>query len=261
MIRTCTLCGKQFDKKYNTKGQNHFCSKKCQDKYRQRNSCKHKTAESRCVVCGGALPHGSYKFCSPTCSRSYWIKKSNEKKHPIHKKFCENCGHEFETTKTNKKFCSPKCVDYSTRRYTATEDVSYSNNRAKVTPTQKKCKHCGDVFYSAYRHKVYCTDRCRRLHNAPEKKPERKEHTIHYKSQQCSACGQRFLTSDPDMKKCYICNLYDPKKKKGRPKIQKTEAKWIKIHSCEHTLKINGIPAESSAERYCRENGIDMNEL
>lgn len=74
--------------------------------------------------------------------------KMKEKLHVVKKYFCEYCGKEFESAKTNSRFCSNVCK-------------SKSRRESGVDNVVKKCKFCGKEFViNKYSKTETCSKSC-----------------------------------------------------------------------------------------------------
>ena len=134
MLKTCEICGKEFEPKSNNKQK--YCSRACFNESRKEYDALYravvlgqKPCEKKvCPHCGKEFmqTHGSQKFCSKKCKQDFHNAKNNAKKYkrhlqltplpkekpkekPVQKKVCVWCGEEFETTKSSKTCCSPEC--------------------------------------------------------------------------------------------------------------------------------------------------------
>jgi endogenous inhibitor of DNA gyrase (YacG/DUF329 family) len=65
-------------------------------------------------------------------------------------KKCPNCGVKFETWKTNKKYCSKKCMEHA----------KYLRKKPKKEQLTKKCSYCGREFKTTKKNKKYCSLKC-----------------------------------------------------------------------------------------------------
>ena len=88
MLKTCVMCGKEFNSKYNYA---KYCSKTCSDKayyrqhkkfkphyYKKTDATKPDAMQGKCYACGRkfkrSFPHE--KFCSDACRASYFKLRS-----------------------------------------------------------------------------------------------------------------------------------------------------------------------------------------
>ena len=63
-------------------------------------------ARKSCEMCGGRLPPGRSRYCSPECTRSAW----RERKLMGHGYAdCAECGKVYEKHSSSHKYCSEKC--------------------------------------------------------------------------------------------------------------------------------------------------------
>lgn len=79
---------------------------------------------------------------------------------------CPNCGKEFKRTTNSHKFCTSHCVNvYHTANSNGLlKEKTGEENRLKPPPKARelKCRMCGKMFSTTSRHKVYCSDICRK---------------------------------------------------------------------------------------------------
>lgn len=96
---------------------------------------------------------------------------------------CAFCGKVFTASAKHgvHRFCSAKCANAATLK------------KCRITPTHKKCKHCGKEFDSSHYKKVFCCDKCRRDYYHEKEK-------IHTRI--CQRCGKEFRTRTPSSIYC-----------------------------------------------------------
>lgn len=121
LTKTCRNCGKEFVPYVHTQ---LFCSSKCGDAFRYRES-KRKTTV-------------------PT-------KLQQEPKKET--KICLNCGREFETHRATQKYCSGKCGEAFRSRN--------APKKPKKELSPKKCAYCGKEFIPNEHSQIYCSSKCR----------------------------------------------------------------------------------------------------
>jgi len=79
---------------------------------------------------------------------------------------CPNCGKEFKRATNRHRFCTPHCenVYHTANSNGLLKEKTGEENR--LNPPSKarelKCRMCGKMFSTTSRHKVYCSDICRK---------------------------------------------------------------------------------------------------
>ena len=121
--------------------------------------------ERVCRVCGKPFLDDSpgRKYCSPECARRAANEKKREytrrKNEELRKagKFihtCEVCGAQFESPRSDRRFCSVRCARAQFRK----------------EPTRNygegKCAVCGKLFLRASHNSVYCSPECVKIGRA-----------------------------------------------------------------------------------------------
>ena len=142
-IRTCPICGKEFEVDKESKAQ--CCSESCTHKlpYFKRTGKTVATRTKICVVCGKpfevSTAHNDHKkrgrlTCSPECMHQRRIDINRaiaEKKRKLKIKICEVCGKEFYSSHKEQRTCSQKC---GAKLHSTDEIVTV------------KCLNCGKEF-------------------------------------------------------------------------------------------------------------------
>ena len=128
-----------------------------------------------------------HQFCSKTCYLSFHSRKTI----PL---YCYNCGKpitsKFDTSKLNRnrghRFCSNNCW-YSWRK----KQPHFKQRRLKINYiTTKICPQCGEKFNPEFKHKKYCSIKCKNKHD--------KLHAM--KKTNCTQCNKSMLQSKYRMK-------------------------------------------------------------
>lgn len=82
---------------------------------------------------------------------------------------CPNCGKEFKRTTNRHRFCTPHCKNvYHMSIYNGLLKEKVEEEKRLNPPPESyelKCRMCGKTFTATSRHKVYCSDACRREAN------------------------------------------------------------------------------------------------
>jgi len=177
--KVCPICEKSFIPLRKTQ---IYCSKKCVDEQRHRESVVKRTRT--CEVCGkefvmrsmsgkgnrGEVNEG--RFCSNKCRGEWQAKQRNgciSPEDPFKKKHgfkegaycrlyigrCSHCGELFIRRKnTTRKFCSKECILANMRQ-------EYKSKW--VPPKPFKCQWCGKLHQPKYgeHSTVYCSETCR----------------------------------------------------------------------------------------------------
>lgn len=139
MIKTCPICGKEFESGKNAQ---KYCSTACRRKaasYRFRE--KHKRI-GVCVWCGKEFETRAANrlYCSEKCG--YLARQQKEleakKSQPLLKGKCVICGKEFETNNPNQILCSQKACHkkYHYIQQKKSDDANRQINRP-ITETTK----------------------------------------------------------------------------------------------------------------------------
>ena len=89
------------------------------------------------------------KYCSNKCREIVYEKKYRYVKKPMVKKICGNCGKEFETNDSKKKYCCVECCRIF-------QNSCYEPKEQGI----RKCAVCGKEFTITHHAKKYCTDEC-----------------------------------------------------------------------------------------------------
>lgn len=121
--------------------------------------------ERVCGVCGKPFPVDCVgrKYCSPECARSAANEKKREytrrKNDELRKagKFihtCEVCGAQFESPRSDRRFCSVRCARAQFRKEPAR---NYGEG---------KCAVCGKVYLRTSHNSVYCSPECVKIGRA-----------------------------------------------------------------------------------------------
>lgn len=239
MIKTCPICGKEFETKVEHK---RFCSPECKkekdnfarfakyhhekpdaqiiSKCRERYG-KHLNPEliqsrkSTCIVCGKEFETkvGHKKFCSVICQQRYFRKKHK----PLTK--CLVCGKEFESS-NGRLLCSPECAK---ERRLILKRVYHTAKPAKIVT----CAICKKEFEATVYNRKYCSAECLRIGKA------------------IRAC-ERFHKKNPNAR--YITkNTMVKRKAKATPIVRKSEIGICK--ECGREFKVKSL----TPEYYCSE--------
>ncbi len=136
MIKTCAICGKEFE-----------------------------TANNRQIYCG---PECSWEG-RRAVGRSYYQRKK-EGKEPEATKTCPICGKTFEVDRyrISRRYCSDECSLIGKRA----QEKAYRerNKQAKKPPEPKTCPVCGTTFTPASnKGRKYCSPECYRKANRETK--------------------------------------------------------------------------------------------
>lgn len=163
MIKTCPVCGKQFE----TTGSKNYCSNGC--RYAGRTEPDGRGTMAECPICGKRFRREVRKqvYCGKSCagkgkSRKYWDAKKAEE--PEAERFCEICGKTITGVKHARRYCdNPEC-----RRE--------GNRRTKALVLEKRelvCVCCGKEFRRS-NPVMYCSKKCR-LADAARRRKELEE--------------------------------------------------------------------------------------
>ncbi|MYA41321.1 MAG: HNH endonuclease [Gemmatimonadetes bacterium] len=137
-----------------------------------------KTGENvNCLFCGNEFIKNVHnkKYCSMDCK----LQAKESRRFPIFEKTCLRCGKKFETKRTRKLTCSPKC----SRNWTTT--------KKPIQIHEKTCLRCGKGFSTNIAKKKYCSPDCQDRAPIVEKA--------------CLVCGEGFKASKSDQKYCSNC--------------------------------------------------------
>lgn len=127
--------------RYTTKFVNHLNKGKTM--------CKEKR---QCVLCNSeyAAKQPHQKFCSKSCSKSYWRGRHDKAEVRTETRQCVTCGGDFtwRSTACNQKFCGSACYPKPEPR--------------KKWEETRQCARCGEDFTwkSTNRNKKYCSSTC-----------------------------------------------------------------------------------------------------
>lgn len=108
MIKTCAICGKEFQ----TFGSRKYCSDACASigyKANRKKQYKNTAYSKTCATCGKQFEtiYPQHRFCSLKCRLKNNPQKINDKKSCLH------CKKKFKPSFKGEKFCSDKCrLDY-----------------------------------------------------------------------------------------------------------------------------------------------------
>ena len=145
----CLYCGKEFNTTSGSGRPKKYCSAECRynaDKDNKRIQYVGKR-EQVCRQCGKELPKFKTRFCSKECHRRYnCIKQGRINHDQILKKICPVCGKEFETWRSQKLTCSPKCHNKRLQRIKDNYGiiVDHGITMGKVAERDKGiCQICG----------------------------------------------------------------------------------------------------------------------
>lgn len=128
MIKTCVICGKEFDARNSA----ITCSPECSIELAKRNK-----------------------------------KRQREAKYPMMIKVCVTCGKEFQTRSNHKINCSPECSkqyqgNFKIAGRKSSIVIKTVTQLAPTKPTGKNvCQCCGKHFTPAYPTEKFCSNRCR----------------------------------------------------------------------------------------------------
>ncbi len=241
MLRTCVICGKQFETNHSRQ---MTCSKVCSKKEHYLKNIEwtkkvHPSDSYRiCKRCGKQfVPKGKEWFCSEKCrietrrasekaskqkilQRKYEsgeIKKrlSLEEKQALKKPYiCIYCGKKF--TGRKRKYCSDDCRNKAAREYKKRYIKQY---REKINPVRYGvCKICGKQFLVDKLHQIYCSKECR-LIAGQKLRAEifQRNHVINYSI--CPICGKQFQQTHDCKKYCSSDCREIAKQQTSKPKF------------------------------------------
>lgn len=167
--KQCEYCHKDFVAKSLSK--NRFCSRECLS-----NSLRTPTLIFKCKQCGNEFEErkkgnkDSNVFCNRNCYKDYmnenrlsniltkeeFIKRQSEKNKlkrkiktfsVLHHLNCKECNKVFVSKAKNKKYCSHKCMSYSSKPL-----------------LNKKCTICNNDYTTKLESKNQCSDECKEEH-------------------------------------------------------------------------------------------------
>ena len=153
-------------------------------------------------------------FCGINC-RSKFQRRYGKLTNPEDNiKHCRMCG-EVLPFNNQSGLCPGFCYDYhqelrSAYRVSVRRGVIYDRN----------CLHCGTRILTAFKHKVYCDDTCKRAaqsHRMLFKRGGEKTNDGFYKLV-CSSCGNSFVTASRLCRRCPQCKETTKKT---------TQAQWV----------------------------------
>lgn len=199
----CKQCGKTYE---NYKENSNFCSKICQNEYR--NSFTY-----NCDNCGKEIivePHrlrdletGKHKnlFCSKKCANIFHTTSII--------KICERCGKSYKIIpafKDIQKFCSQDC---------------YKKYRVENGIPPKICPICNKTFRTTHRNQIYCSKKCNGISGQnrircscdycgkefDRIKSEVEKNKRHYCSNECKILGMTWSHEDIEKLKKYYGKL------------------------------------------------------
>lgn len=224
----CKFCAKKF---LGRKGQK-YCSRICgQEAYKEKMRVNYVGKRlDYCKTCGKQLPKNKSFYCSARCRKLFYY----QGKHRILKK-CPICSKEFETTNSQKKFCSDDCKKLQRKekdrkryeksnptRMTAEEYIKYRHNQSEQRKKNKEiediwikafstderiCLECGEKFYCSKKsYQKTCSKECSSKHSNRVRDKRIKDITIDqdisltrlYKRDNglCYLCGGRCSYND-----------------------------------------------------------------
>jgi 5-methylcytosine-specific restriction endonuclease McrA len=172
MLRTCEVCGKEFQAPpcLVKIGGGRFCSLACKGMASRGKPTWNKGDKMQrvCKQCGAsfevvpsAMSNGSGSFCSHACYAESLRK-------PV-EHVCENCGAAFvRTPSEDARYCSRACM---------IEHCRGANHPTYIGPVALTCKHCGKSFTvprtRRYKNHPYCSDPCAKAYwrTHPEESP------------------------------------------------------------------------------------------
>jgi hypothetical protein len=149
---------------------------------------------------------------------------------------CQDCGNEIKDIK-RKKFCSRECgVRYHVREYSRKKYREYKEN-ADQRAKSKKCKYCGEMFWTRNSNKIYCSGHCR------DKNKYKKHVSKSYiKKYPCEFCGFDDLRA---------IHRHHVDRKNNPDEIMMLCA------NC-HTIFHNIVGFSKAAHDYCREDVLEV---
>ena len=118
----------------------------------------------RCKTCQRNLPVSCFKFTLDKRwnSRYYetWACLECQGRNPtvLRSLVCPRCGTSFETTHSQKIYCTQNCERKANRKYNGYTPATLH----KIFP--KECAECGKPFYGRRPHSVSCSPECKREH-------------------------------------------------------------------------------------------------
>ena len=204
MIKSCKICGKEFEACSINYKRQEFCSRKCQ----QIHSYQNRKGDSyNCKNCGKEfVPKAKDRtsYCSRECAYEDKRAAPKEKVLPV----CVTCGVEFEG-RADRKYCTDECKKERARR-------SQRVYAARVRSEELKpftCKECGKTHTPSYgdKSRVYCSPLCARTAGRRVGKATRR----------ARARGAGYERVDPlyilhrDGWRCRLCGVKTPKKLRG----------------------------------------------
>ena len=145
----CEYCGKEFERRSSKGRAPKYCSIECcksADRDNKRIQYVGKR-EKVCRQCGKELPKNKTRFCSKDCRVRYNHIKSGLISHEeILKKICPVCGKVFETWRSQKLTCSPKCHRVRSQRIKDNYGIVIDKGITKEKVAERDrniCQICG----------------------------------------------------------------------------------------------------------------------
>ena len=193
MIRSCAICGKEFDAK--TRGK--YCSPECGKQGTKTRDASRRGTDiiKDCPICGERFEIGKNgartKYCSEECFKEYRRINNRDRWRAANpgwdkgtSKVCEHCGNSFIDKSNSKhaRFCSNECAQAQYTReirgFGSLEDrkkiweqqkVETKKRKAKERAEKRKAKHrvivcseCGKVVDVYMAHQKTCSPECRK---------------------------------------------------------------------------------------------------
>ena len=142
-INYCHQCKSEFQIKSAQEKSKKFCSTECNYLAKRIHA-----REINCIACNKLLATGQRKFCSKSCSATYYNDiRHIQPKQPKPYTVCLNCG--ISTQHFTKKYCSRKCSGFVRRNLdplyhkkvnAARQSLYRAKNLRKIHPTANKEK-------------------------------------------------------------------------------------------------------------------------
>ncbi len=140
---------------------------------------------------------GANYYCSIECREAnykiiYSQKRKDKIKSRLVDKICDHCDSIYQTTRSDRRFCSPKCK------------VEYEKERKKVQYPPKKCPVCAKEFIPKRITRTYCSQKCidqrrstKKIDHLPKRvRTELRLEVIREHSNTCWLCQKEFEDED-----------------------------------------------------------------
>ena len=123
-------------------------------------------------------------------------------------KVCPVCGKNFESVRSQKKYCSPECLGKAQKESLKRYKQAYRRKKK----TEKICAICGKIFTPTNRARKYCSPECaKKSFKASRRKYRRKYRQIKRQEREknlsnigkiCANCGDEFIPTNGRQKYC-----------------------------------------------------------